>query len=73
MALLAGATVPVLGMLPMELAAQGQVELGAGFSSEDSFKLGEYNGLVDSQVFGVGVFPWKTLPAMMRTLRPGGH
>ena len=56
MALLAGATVPVLGMLPMELAAQGQVELGAGFSSEDSFKLGEYNGLVDSQVFGVGAF-----------------
>jgi len=32
----------------------GEVEAGAGYVSDDSFKFGEYNGLNDEGVFGIG-------------------
>lgn len=34
--------------------AQDTVEIGAGYNSVDSFKMGEYTGLTDKQGYGVG-------------------
>jgi len=37
-----------------DLSYSSEVEVGAGYNTEDSFKLGEYTGLTDEGVFAVG-------------------
>jgi MtrB/PioB family decaheme-associated outer membrane protein len=43
-------------LLPIASLGQDTIEIGAGYVSEDSFKLGEYNGLNESQDFAVSSF-----------------
>lgn len=47
-----------LGLLlaTAEIAAQNSIRLGAGYNSEDSFKMGQYSGLTESEAYAVSDF-----------------
>lgn len=46
----------ILLLATADLAAQDSIRLGAGYNSQDSFKMGEYSGLTEKQGYAVSDF-----------------